>query len=80
MCIYSVCPYRDTMGDVYIATPDLLTAHSSLPSQLESEIDLQVWSRLQADSACMHTGRRFQSESTLRDIEIGEISRISMSR
>jgi hypothetical protein len=31
---------------------------------------------------CMdtHTGRRFHSESTLQDIEIGEISRISMSR
>jgi hypothetical protein len=26
-----------------------------------------------------HTGRRFQAESTLRDIEIGQICRISMS-
>jgi hypothetical protein len=26
-----------------------------------------------------HTGRRFQSESTLRDIEIGQICRIAMS-
>ena len=27
-----------------------------------------------------HTGRRFQSESTLQDIEIGQICSISMSR
>ena len=37
-------------------------------------------SSTQVSTAPSHTGRRFQSESTLQDIEIGQICRISMSR
>ena len=53
---------------------------AALKTRIEQEISERSEVCLRQLSYLPHTGRRFHSGSTLPDIEIGEISPISMSR